>query len=110
MKLIMAIVQSADAKGLLDTLMAEGFRATKISSTGGFLVRGNTTILIGVEDNKVDAVLSILRKCCRPRREFVSPVVPLSDVATARGWTMPVQVEVGGATAFVLHVERFEHL
>lgn len=110
MKLIMAIVQSADAKGLLDTLMAEGYRATKISSTGGFLVRGNTTILIGVEDDKVDSVLAILRKCCRPRREFVSPVVPLSDVATARGWTMPVQVEVGGATAFVLHVERFEHL
>ncbi|MBC7233563.1 MAG: cyclic-di-AMP receptor [Chloroflexi bacterium] len=110
MKLILAIVQTADAKGLLDTLMSEGYRATKISSTGGFLVRGNTTILIGVEDNKVDAVLSTLRKCCRARREFVSPVVPLSDVATARGWTLPVQVEVGGATAFVLHVERFEHL
>ena len=110
MKLIMAIVQAMDARGLLDALMAEGYRATKISSAGGFLVRGNVTILIGVQDERVDAVLAILREHCHARRELVSPVVPLSEAATARHWEQPVQVEVGGTTVFVLNVERFEQL
>jgi len=110
MKLVMAIVQAVDARGLLDGLMAEGYRATKIGSTGGFLVRGNATVLIGVQDEKVDAVLDILRKHCHSRQEFVSPVVPISDSAAARGWVQPVQVEVGGTTVFVLNVERFERL
>ena len=49
MKLIMAIVQDVDSRGVLDALVAEGYRATKVSTTGGFLVRGNATILIGLE-------------------------------------------------------------
>jgi uncharacterized protein YaaQ len=110
MKLIMAIVQAVDARALMDGLMAQGFRATKIGSTGGFLVRGNVTVLAGVEDDQVGAVLDILRKYCHSRREFVSPVVPISDSAAARGWSQPVQVEVGGTTVFVLDVERFERL
>ena len=110
MKLIVAIVQAADARGLLDALMAEGYRATKISTTGGFLMRGNATILAGVQDEQVDAVLGVLRQHCRSRQEFVSPVMPLGEAATARRWVQPVQVEVGGMTVFVLHVERFDRL
>jgi uncharacterized protein YaaQ len=110
MKLIMAIVQAQDARVLMDALVAEGYRATKIGSTGGFLVRGNVTVLVGVDDDKVNAVLDILRKYCHSRREFVSPVVPISDSAAARGWAQPVQVEVGGTTVFVLDVERFERI
>jgi uncharacterized protein YaaQ len=110
MKLIMAIVQALDARVLMDALMAAGYRATKIGSTGGFLVRGNSTVLVGVEDDKVSAVLDILRKHCHSRREFVSPVVPISDSAAARGWSQPVQVDVGGTTVFVLDVERFERI
>jgi uncharacterized protein YaaQ len=110
MKLIMAIVQALDARVLMDALMADGYRATKIGSTGGFLVRGNVTVLVGVEDDKVNGVLDILRKHCHSRREFVSPVVPISDSAAARGWAQPVQVEVGGTTVFVLDVERFERI
>jgi len=110
MKLILAIVQDADSRGLLDALMTEGYRATKVSSTGGFLVRGNATILIGVRDEQVDQVLAILGKHCHARREFVSPVMPLSEAAAARHWVQPLEVEVGGATVFVLNVERFEQL
>ncbi len=108
MKLIVAIVQDVDARGLLDALMAEGFRATKISTTGGFLARGNTTILTGVQDEQLERVLDILRRCCHARREFVSPVVPLGESAFARHWVRPVEVVVGGAAVFVLDVERFE--
>jgi len=110
MKLMMAIVQSVDARALMDGLMAEGYRATKIGSTGGFLVRGNVTVLVGVQDGQIEAVLDILRKHCHSRREFVSPVVPISDSAAARGWVQPVQVDVGGTTVFVLDVARFERI
>jgi len=110
MKLIVAIVQDVDSRGVLDALVAKGYRATKISSTGGFLVRGNATILIGVQDEQIESVLTLLREHCHARREFVSPVMPLSEAAAARHWVEPLEVEVGGATVLVLNVERFEQL
>lgn len=110
MKLIVAIVQDVDSGPVLNALMGQGYRATKISSTGGFLVRGNSSIFIGVQDDRVESVLNILKKHCHARREFVSPVVPLGEAAAARHWVQPLEVEVGGATVFVLQVERFEQL
>jgi uncharacterized protein YaaQ len=110
MKMIMAIVQDADSRGLLEALVAKGLRATKVSTTGGFLVRGNATILMGVQDEQVDTVLAMLKTHCHARREFVSPVVPLGEAASARHWVQPLEVEVGGATVFVLNVERFEQV
>ena len=110
MKLLVAIVQDVDTRNALDALVAAGYRATKISSTGGFLVRGNATILIGVQDEQMTQVLDILRQHCHARREFVSTVMPLSEAASARHWMQPLEVEVGGATVFVLGVERFEHM
>jgi uncharacterized protein YaaQ len=110
MKLVLAIVQDADAGAVLDALMTNGFRATKVSSTGGFLVRGNATILMGVPDDQVDTVVGLLREHCHARREFVSPVMPLSEAAAARHWVQPLEVEVGGATVFVINIERFEQL
>jgi uncharacterized protein YaaQ len=110
MKLVIAIVQDMDARPVLDALVADGYRATRVSSTGGFLVRGNSTILVGVPEEQVEVVLAILRKHCHARREFVSPMLPLSEEAAARHWVQPLEVEVGGATVFLLDVERFEHL
>jgi uncharacterized protein YaaQ len=110
MKLVLAMVQASDARRLLDALMAGGYRATRVSTVGGFLVRGNATILIGVQDEQVEAVLGILRQHGHPRRQFVSPVVPISDPVGARGRLHPVQVDVGGMTAFVLDIERSERL
>ncbi|MBP3652308.1 MAG: cyclic-di-AMP receptor, partial [Clostridia bacterium] len=54
MKLIIAIVQDEDASRLVSKLMAEGFGATKLATTGGFLRSGNTTLLTGVDDDKLD--------------------------------------------------------
>jgi len=103
-KLIVAIVHAEDSRKLLDALMAGGYHATKINSSGGFLLRGNTTLLIGVEDDQVQEVFGVLRQHCLPRREFVAPVTPLSEAAEARGWKRAVQVPVGGTTAFVLDI------
>jgi uncharacterized protein YaaQ len=110
MKLLVAIVQDVDAREVLEALVADGYRATKISTSGGFLVRGNATVLIGVQDEQLEPVLGILRKHCHARKEFVSTVMPLSEAASARHWMQPLEVEVGGATVFVLPVERFEHM
>jgi len=118
MKLIVAIVQAMDARVLMDALMTAGYRATKIGSTGGFLVRGNVTLLVGVEDDKVAGVLDILRQYCHGRREFVSPAAPVTDSAAARG-SQPgqggpesrlTQVQIGGTTVFILDVARFERI
>jgi uncharacterized protein YaaQ len=110
MKLIVAIMQDEDSRGVLDALRTGGYRSTRISTTGGFLVRGNSTILVGVQESDVEKVISILREHGQARREFVSPVMPLSESAAARHWVQPLEVEVGGATVFVLSVERFEQL
>ena len=64
MKLIIAIVQDQDASKAVDELVAHGFGATRISTAGGFLKRGNSTILTGVEDQRANDVIQILRDTC----------------------------------------------
>ena len=82
MKLLMAIVSSDDSRDVLDRLTKAGFRATVISTTGGFLREGNTTIFLGTEDQKVPQAIDILRQVCRRRTQWVSPL-PTWKV---RGW------------------------
>lgn len=103
MKLLIAIINSDDHKAL-DELTKAGFYVTKLSTTGGFLKSGNLTLLMGVEDEKVDDVLGILRTNCR-KREETTPVIPAFE--TGNFTTIPVKITVGGATVFVLDVEQF---
>lgn len=107
MKLIMSIVNSDDSRALLDSLLKEGFRATFISTTGGFLRQGNATIFVGVEDEKVEEVLKIIRENCHTRKQFVNPLPALVEPSELFP-PSHVEVEVGGATIFILDVERFE--
>lgn len=60
MKLIITIVQDQEASRLLDSLTKQGLKATKLASTGGFLKQGNTTLMIGVDDNQVEKVMEII--------------------------------------------------
>ncbi len=107
MKLLIAVVQDQDAAPLMDTLMERGFRATKLATTGGFLRQGNTTLLIGLEDRHVESVVEIIKSVCRSRTELISPIAPVGrSVESYLG--QPIEVPVGGATVFVLDVERFE--
>jgi uncharacterized protein YaaQ len=109
MKLVTAIVHSEDAGNLVDALLEKEFRATRLQSSGGFLKQGNATILVGVEDDQVDAVLQIVSANCHSRRQFVNPMPPIMEPGEFY-MPYPVEVEVGGATVFVLPVERFERL
>lgn len=106
MKLIIAIVQDEDSGILIDELMAEDFRVTKLASTGGFLKSGNTTLLIGLEDEKVESCIHTINKYSK-RREVTSTLMNLSMQGDGY-MPYPLEVTVGGANIFILDVE--EHI
>ena len=109
MKLVVAIVQDEDVDALTDELVKTGHRFTKVSTTGSFLRTGNTSLLIGVEDNQVDNVMGILERTCRRRTQIAVPYSPALEPGLLY---LPenIEVEVGGAVVFVMNVNRFERL
>ncbi|MFV8829707.1 cyclic-di-AMP receptor [Alkalihalobacterium sp. APHAB7] len=107
MKLIIAVVQDKDSNRLSEALVKTEYRATKLASTGGFLKAGNTTFLIGTEDENVDDVLQIIKDNCKSREQLVAPISPMGGNADSYV-PYPVEVQIGGATVFVLPVEQFE--
>ena len=105
MKLIMAIVSNDDSSKVSSTLTNEGFAVTRLATTGGFLMSGNTTLIIGTDDDKVDQVINLISQNSKKRTRMV----PSSASYGVGMYTaFPVEVSVGGATIFVLGVERFE--
>lgn len=106
MKLIVAIVQDEDASRLVSSLMSEGFGVTKLATTGGFLRSGNTTLLVGVDDDKFDNAMKIVERVCKSRKQIATSPSPISGT-TGVYVPYPVEVMVGGATIFVLNVEQF---
>lgn len=106
MKLVIAIVQDKDSHRLSNALVKENIRATKLASTGGFLKAGNTTFFIGVNDERVDEVMEVIKDNCKSREQLVSPVSSLGGNADSY-IPYPVEVQVGGATVFVLPIEQF---
>jgi uncharacterized protein YaaQ len=107
MKLIMAIVSYDDGNAVQTNLTKEGFSVTKLATTGGFLMRGNTTFLIGTEDEKVERAIEIIGNCSKKRKQIV-PSTASNGMAMYTAF--PVEITVGGATVFVMNVERFEKL
>ena len=107
MKLIIAVVQDDDVEDLVETLVKEKVYSTKLASTGGFLREGNTTLLIGVEKEKVDLVISIIKDICKSRKQtFTTPIPPTGSAGVYIPY--PIEVMVGGATIFVVDIDRFE--
>ncbi|HCD41191.1 MAG TPA: cyclic-di-AMP receptor [Bacillota bacterium] len=109
MKLVIAVVQDQDSGALMDVLIDRGFRATKLATTGGFLRQGNTTLLIGVQDHEVDDVVDIVKSTCRSRTKMMPPITVVGR-STESFIGQPVEVPIGGATIFVLDVDRFERV
>ncbi|KAA5616997.1 hypothetical protein F3G63_36700, partial [Pseudomonas aeruginosa] len=73
-----------------------------------FLRSGNTTFIVGTEDASVPQLLDIIRENCRSREQMVSPVSPLGGNADSY-IPYPIEVEVGGATVFVLPIDQYHH-
>lgn len=87
-RLIIAILRDADGEEVLKALLDADFRVTRIASTGGFLRRGNSTLLIGVEKEQVETAVQLIR-------DHSAPAI---DPGLKR------------ATVFVLKVDQFEQL
>lgn len=107
MKLVIVIVSNKDLGAVLSATTAEGFMSTKVSTQGQFLQSGQTTILYGVDDDRVDALFEIIEKNVTKR------VVRQTSVeSTIEGLLLkkPVDVEEYGAVAFVVNVEEFKKL
>ena len=105
MRMIIAILNADDASTVVQNLMKNGFSVTKLSTTGGFLRAGNVTVLIGVDNSKVQDVIDIISTYSKSRKQLI----PTTSEAGINFYpSMPVEVTVGGATIFVLDVERFE--
>jgi len=107
MKLIYAVINNDDSHAVSTELTKKGFSATKLASTGGFLMSGNTTFLICVEEQRVDEAIDIIRECSRKRKQFVPSAASGRSDTTG---SFPIEVSVGGATVFVTDIERFEKL
>ncbi len=107
LKLVIIIASDSDAARLTRKLIEHGFPATKIGSTGGFLHRGNATILSGVDAEEVEQIVGMVRAECHARTEYI-PVQTLPFFGEGTAVAEPVEVRVGGATVFVVNVERFE--
>ncbi len=107
MKLIFAIVSNDDSSKVSKELTKSKFSVTKLATTGGFLMAGNTTFLIGTDDDKVEEVISIIGKHSKRRTQMVPSS---ASYGVGMYTSFPVEVQVGGATIFVTNIERFEKL
>ncbi|GKH48784.1 MULTISPECIES: cyclic-di-AMP receptor [Anaerotruncus] len=107
MKLIFAIVSNDDSSKVSKELTKNRFSVTKLATTGGFLMAGNTTFIIGTEDERVDEAIEIIGKHSKKRTQMVPSS---ASYGVGMYTSFPVEVQVGGATIFVMNVERFEKL
>lgn len=105
MKLIIAIVQDEDVHMLMDDLMENEFRVTKLASTGGFLKAGNTTLLLGVEEEKIEKALKLIEDNCSSRRTTTT-LLNVSMPGDAYV-PLPMEVQIGGATVFIMDIEDY---
>lgn len=106
MKLIIAIVNNEDSAVVSSALTKEKFMVTKLSTTGGFLMVGNTTFLIGTDDDKVELVKKIISRYSNTRTHSAP-----TTQSFGRGFddgALQHEVPVGGATVFVLSVDEME--
>ena len=104
MKLIFAIINNDDSAAVISALTRENFYVTKLSTTGGFLSAGNTTLLIGSEADRVDQADALIHEYSKARTRKPSSSDSLGKGLADSG--MPEEVTVGGATVFILGVEK----
>lgn len=107
MKMIMAIVSNEDNYKVSSELTKASFFVTKLASTGGFLMSGNTTLMIGTDDDKINTAIDIIKKYSQKRTKMVASS---ASFGMDMNMSIPIEVNVGGATIFVLNVDRFEKL
>lgn len=107
MKLVFAVVNNEDGNVVMRELNKGGYSVTKMATTGGFLRAGNTTLLVGTSEENVQDVVNIIERHSERRKQMVFKPEPVIG-AVGDFSSYPEEVELGGATIFVVDVERFE--
>lgn len=107
MKLMLIIISNDDVQGVTRALLKEKYFFTKLSSTGGLLHSGNTTLLLGLEDDKVEHVMEIVGSWSKTRKQKVSVGEPGEFNLFSN---FPTSVKISGATVFVLSVDNYYKL
>lgn len=106
-KLILAVLQGEDYADTIEELNQNGFFATVLSSTGGFLKKKNITVMIGVEETQLSQAVDILKRCAGHRQQMT-----YSDLSLSNGGPqiplIPVPVTVGGVVLFVLDLDDLQ--
>jgi uncharacterized protein YaaQ len=105
-QMLIAVVQAQDADVAESAICEMNISITRLPSTGAFLGHRNATLLIGLPNNKLDAILKAFKENCRQRVEYIA--VPLESAPLPL--PSPTPITVGGATIFSLEVEHFEEL
>lgn len=108
MKLIYAIIRNDNEDDVTSALTRYGYSVTKLNSTGSFLRKGNVTLMIGTDDDKVDKAIELIKDECGSRQKIKIDMPFISGAGMVNYTSAPMQVEVGGATIFVTDVVRFE--
>lgn len=109
MKMIIAIVQDEDVNKLTDVLTDKSISSTSLPSSGGFLREGNTTLLIGIEEARIDEVIDLIKQECKSRTKITATPMATGWVSSVYN-PQAIEVPVGGATIFIIDVEQFKKI
>jgi uncharacterized protein YaaQ len=106
-QLAIATVSGTQAGTLTDKLTRDGFYVTQVDSSGGILYEATVSLIIGLNQARLSRLLGHVRECCHTRRRFIPAHVeaPMLEIQP-----MMIEAEIGGASVYVLDVERFEQL
>ena len=106
-RLAIAIVDGSQSRDLTQALNKEQFPVTIVDAVGGFLHEALVTLLIGLPSARLPKFFAVVREQCPRRTRYVPMGVELS---LTPGYPMMIEASVGGATVFILPVERFVQL
>ena len=108
-KMLLAVVQGDDYPETVDDLNRNGFFATVLSSTGGFLKKRSMTLMIGIDEERTQDVLDILKSCAGKRQQMTySSMAMTAGGPNAAVPMMPVQMSVGGIVVFILDLDDIQ--
>jgi uncharacterized protein YaaQ len=102
-RLMAAVIQEQDVENATNSLNELGLPVTRLASTGGFLGRRNTTLLIGLSAGQEETIVHTLSKTCRRRVEYVATPIEGSPLP----FPSPTPITVGGAIIFTVEVEQY---
>ena len=108
-KLVLAVLQGSDSDNTIRNLNERGFMVTVLSSVGGFLKKKSTTVMLGVEEDRLEEAMDILQRFAGHRKETVYQTMAMPHGEMSSVAAVPMEVMAGGAAVFVLDLEEIRN-